>query len=233
MGARDDDRRPGARGERAQRDRGRADRRGDRPRARRASVGSGFAERTDVIVTTDHGELQGDFGLLFKGPYHTDGLLRLPLIWRPAPCAAAAPSVVTPTGRARRPRADVPRDRRRRGPRRGWRRPRFPPTTPTRQRAASTPRSPSGTRRSSASTCTCARSSPTAGCSRGATPGPLHDGTEGELYDLADDPLQRVNRFDDPACAGASRRELLERSSRTTRARCPARARTGPLVAPV
>jgi hypothetical protein len=30
-------------------------------------------------------------------------------------------------------------------------------------------------------------------------PGTLHDGTEGELYDLADDPLQRVNRWDDPA----------------------------------
>ncbi len=31
--------------------------------------------------------------------------------------------------------------------------------------------------------------------------GTLHDGTEGELYDLADDPLQRVNRFEDPAFA--------------------------------
>jgi hypothetical protein len=27
----------------------------------------------------------------------------------------------------------------------------------------------------------------------------VHDGTEGELYDLAEDPLQRVNRWDDPA----------------------------------
>ncbi len=32
-------------------------------------------------------------------------------------------------------------------------------------------------------------------------PGTQHDGTEGELYDLADDPLQRVNRWDDPAFA--------------------------------
>ena len=47
------------------------------------------------MVTTDHGELQGDFGLLFKGPYHTDGLLRLPLIWRPAPTAERAPAIVT------------------------------------------------------------------------------------------------------------------------------------------
>ncbi|MCB1256774.1 MAG: hypothetical protein KDB26_06705, partial [Microthrixaceae bacterium] len=30
-------------------------------------------------------------------------------------------------------------------------------------------------------------------------PGTVHDGTEGELYSLADDPLQRENRFDDPA----------------------------------
>jgi hypothetical protein len=30
-------------------------------------------------------------------------------------------------------------------------------------------------------------------------PGTVHDGTEGELYDLVDDPLQRVNRWDDPS----------------------------------
>jgi hypothetical protein len=30
-------------------------------------------------------------------------------------------------------------------------------------------------------------------------PGTAHDGTEGELYDLLDDPLQRVNRWDDPS----------------------------------
>jgi arylsulfatase A-like enzyme len=30
-------------------------------------------------------------------------------------------------------------------------------------------------------------------------PGHSHDGTEGELYDLTDDPLQQVNRWDDPA----------------------------------
>jgi hypothetical protein len=28
-------------------------------------------------------------------------------------------------------------------------------------------------------------------------PGYSHDGTEGELYDLADDPLQQVNRWDE------------------------------------
>ena len=37
-----------------------------------------------MIFTTDHGEMQGDFGLLYKGPYHTDALMRLPFVWRPA-----------------------------------------------------------------------------------------------------------------------------------------------------
>ncbi len=47
----------------------------------------GWEARTDVFFTTDHGELQGDFGLLYKGPYHVDALMRLPMIWRPAPSA--------------------------------------------------------------------------------------------------------------------------------------------------
>jgi hypothetical protein len=29
-------------------------------------------------------------------------------------------------------------------------------------------------------------------------PGTVHDGTEGELYDLANDPLMHVNLWDDP-----------------------------------
>jgi hypothetical protein len=39
-------------------------------------------------------------------------------------------------------------------------------------------------------------------------PGTSHDGTEGELYDLANDPLQRENRWDDPAMA-AIRSDLM------------------------
>ena len=59
----------------------------------------GWAEDTDIIFTTDHGELQGDYGLLFKGPYHVDALMRLPLIWRPAPSAEVAPAeVAAPVG---------------------------------------------------------------------------------------------------------------------------------------
>ena len=72
----------------------------------------GWADDVDVVFTTDHGELQGDFGLLFKGPYHVDGLMRLPLVWRPAPSAGVAPAVVTGAGRPGRPGPDLLRHRR-------------------------------------------------------------------------------------------------------------------------
>jgi arylsulfatase A-like enzyme len=52
----------------------------------------GLADSTDIVFTSDHGDLQGDFGLFFKGPYHVDALLRVPLIWRNA---AAPPAVIT------------------------------------------------------------------------------------------------------------------------------------------
>jgi hypothetical protein len=41
----------------------------------------------------------------------------------------------------------------------------------------------------------------------GPTSSVAYDGTEGELYDLADDPHQFVNRWDDPECK--ARREDL------------------------
>lgn len=55
----------------------------------------GWGSDLDVLYTTDHGEFQGDFGLLFKGPYHVDSLMRLPLIWRPAPSAEVSPTRVS------------------------------------------------------------------------------------------------------------------------------------------
>lgn len=54
----------------------------------------GWADDVDIIFTTDHGEFQGDYGFLFKGPYHVDSLMRLPLIWAPAPNARHTPAVV-------------------------------------------------------------------------------------------------------------------------------------------
>ncbi len=59
-----------------------------------AIAARGWTDDVDVIFTTDHGELQGDFGLLFKGPYHVDALMRLPFVWRPAPSAAVPAGVV-------------------------------------------------------------------------------------------------------------------------------------------
>jgi arylsulfatase A-like enzyme len=55
----------------------------------------GWLDDTDVFFTTDHGELQGDYGFIFKGPFHTDSLMRLPFVWRPAPSAGVAPADVT------------------------------------------------------------------------------------------------------------------------------------------
>jgi len=54
----------------------------------------GWERDTDVFFTTDHGELQGDFGLLYKGPYHTESLMRIPFVWRPAPSAGVVPATI-------------------------------------------------------------------------------------------------------------------------------------------
>ena len=37
----------------------------------------GWDAETEVIFTTDHGEFQGDFGMLFKGPYHILSLIHI------------------------------------------------------------------------------------------------------------------------------------------------------------
>jgi arylsulfatase A-like enzyme len=42
----------------------------------------GLAEDTVVLFTADHGELLGDHWLTHKGPFHVDGLLNVPCIWR-------------------------------------------------------------------------------------------------------------------------------------------------------
>jgi len=44
-------------------------------------VETGLAENTIVIFTSDHGDLMGDHGLLFKGPCPFDGIMKIPLIW--------------------------------------------------------------------------------------------------------------------------------------------------------
>lgn len=41
---------------------------------------TGKSDNTIIVFTSDHGELLGDHGLLFKGPFHYDCLIRVPLI---------------------------------------------------------------------------------------------------------------------------------------------------------
>jgi len=163
----------------------------------------GWDGDVDVIFTTDHGEFQGDFGLLFKGPYHVESLMRLPLIWRPAPSSRPEPGVVsTPVGLvdlaptiASIAGIDQP----------GW-------------MQGSVLSKPGETTRHgvltewdselygvdvhlrTVSTCEWV-------CTA-YKPGTLYDGSEGELYNLLEDPLQRVNLWDDPA-RRADRDDLL------------------------
>ena len=41
-----------------------------------------FDENTIIIFTSDHADLMGDHGLLFKGPAHYQGLVKVPLLWK-------------------------------------------------------------------------------------------------------------------------------------------------------
>jgi arylsulfatase A-like enzyme len=167
----------------------------------------GWGDDVDVVFTTDHGELQGDFGLLFKGPYHVDGLMRLPLIWRPARSSNPTASTVTrpvglvdlaptfctiaglpvPEWMEGRPLPVDDRDADERGFERvltEWDSVLFGVDVHLR------------TITRDGWVCTTYQA------------GHSHDGTEGELYDLTSDPRQQVNRWDDAACAGI-RHDLL------------------------
>ena len=42
----------------------------------------GYSNNTIIVYTSDHGDLMGDHGLLFKGPCPFNGVLQLPLIWK-------------------------------------------------------------------------------------------------------------------------------------------------------
>jgi arylsulfatase A-like enzyme len=190
----------------------------------------GWNDDTDVIFTTDHGELQGDYGLIFKGPFHTDSLMRLPMVWRPAPSAAVASAVVAePVGQLDLAPtfceiAGVPAP--------DWTQGEPLPTAPGsgRERVLcewdsqfpgygmhlrtiyrdgwlctayepSTVGEPNGLEKWFAET----------GMFGGGI-GPIspvaYDGSEGELYAVEDDPHQFVNRWDDPECK-AVREDLV------------------------
>jgi arylsulfatase A-like enzyme len=167
----------------------------------------GWTDDVDIVFSTDHGELQGDFGLLFKGPYHTDSLMRLPLVWRPAPSAAVDPAVVSaPVGLidlastfceiAGLPAAEWMQ---------GQRLPVDDADAASRgidQQLTAWDSELFGVgiylRTITRDDWVCTA----------YLPGAVHDGSEGELYSLADDPLQQVNRWDDPSVR-ALRDDLL------------------------
>jgi len=50
---------------------------------------AGLADNTVVVFTADHGDLMGDAGLVLKGPWLFEGLINVPAIWR-VPGAAGA-----------------------------------------------------------------------------------------------------------------------------------------------
>ena len=161
----------------------------------------GWSDDLDIVFTTDHGEFQGDFGFLFKGPYHVDSLMRIPLIWRPAPSAGGgidatarvskpvglldiAPTFCTiagvqpPEWMEGRPLPIDDADAAARG---------FERVT-----TEWDSRQPDGTeihlRTIMRDNFVCTT----------YQPGTVHDGTEGELYDLVLDPLQQINLWNDP-----------------------------------
>ncbi|MBN1837085.1 MAG: sulfatase-like hydrolase/transferase [Spirochaetales bacterium] len=57
----------------------------------------GVLENTIIVVTADHGELLGDHGILFKGPFHYDCLIRIPMIvkWGDRLCGGTRISEIT------------------------------------------------------------------------------------------------------------------------------------------
>jgi arylsulfatase A-like enzyme len=190
----------------------------------------GWGDEVDVIFTTDHGELQGDFGLLFKGPYHVDGLMRLPLVWRPARSFGVEPSVVDAPVNLVSLAATFMSVAGLAQP--AWVEGDVLPVSNL--EASQTGFDASITEWDSALFGVDVHVRTVVTTDYLYTeyqPGTMHDGTEGELYVLSDDPLQRVNRFDDPTLLGV-RSELSERL-RTHMSRPEQCASPGPVVAPV
>jgi arylsulfatase A-like enzyme len=159
----------------------------------------GWDNDTDVVVTTDHGEFQGDFGFLFKGPYHVDALMRIPLIWRPAPSSGVetASEVTRPVGLVD-----------------------LAPTfcaiagvaTPAWMEGKALPVNDAAADLAKHERVLTEWDSSIFGIEMHVRticrdnmvctsylPGTVHDGSEGELYDLSEDPLQQVNLWEDPS----------------------------------
>jgi arylsulfatase A-like enzyme len=185
----------------------------------------GWDGDTDVIFTTDHGEFQGDFGLLFKGPYHVDSLMRLPMIWRPAPNAKIAPAQIeAPVGQVDfAPTfcqiAGVEKPHWMEGEA-------LPPTArEAARREAVFTEWDSEHQGVTVSLRTLYRDGWTL---TAYNPSSIYDGGEGELYDMRNDPKQWRNLWDDPSAA-AMKRDLLG----DLRRRTPEQREKRPVVASV
>lgn len=172
----------------------------------------GWNDDTDIIFTTDHGEFQGDFGLLFKGPHHVDSLMRLPLIWRPAPNAKIAPAKFSaPVGQVDlaptfceiagiepaewMEGSALPRD-----------------ASAAAKREAVFTEWDSQFGDVSLSLRTLYRDGWTITAYNKTS---LYEGTEGELYNMAEDPHQWHNLWDEPSAAGMKRDLLDDLRART------------------
>lgn len=174
----------------------------------------GLDEHTDVFFTSDHGELQGDHGLLFKGPYHVTSLMQVPLIWRPALAHAPLQAVIDePVGHVDLAPtfleiAGVPIPEAMEGrplPTGGERRERVITTFDSQFAAVGM-----HLRTIYRDGMICTAYLPTTTGEGGHFPVyervwlrgsqlPRFDGTEGELYDLERDPFQRENLWADPS----------------------------------
>lgn len=168
-----------------------------------------WLDTTDVFFTTDHGELQGDFGLLFKGPYHIDALMRLPFIWQPAACTSVPAAEVTrPVGHLDLARTfchiagiDAPE----------YCEGQVLPISDVeaQSQARDTVLTQWDSEHGHVDMHLKTIYHREGWLLTSYDPGHLYDGSEGELYDMNEDPLQIYNRWDDPACR-QRRMQLLD-----------------------
>jgi len=180
----------------------------------------GWLDDTDVFFTPDHGAWDGEYGLMLIGPSTCDDICRLPLIWKPAKSSKVpATEVEAPVGLLDLAPTwcdlagiDVPE----------WMDGRPLPKSEKEaekqkreavftQYEGHTPECSIIMNSIYADGKVCVQYLPTF----------TYEGTEGEFYDLKEDPTQRVNLWDDPAVQ-ADKQEMID-AIRDTLFRVPMR----------
>ena len=183
--------------------------------------------QTDIFFTTDHGELQGDYGLMFKGPYHVDALMRLPLIWKPGQERGAPQVIDEPVGHVD-----------------------LAPTfcaiagiESEQMDGVVLPTTADEASKQGRETTVTEWASEHGPVNLSLESlyhkdgwlitryheGSVYDGTEGELYQMTEDPLQMENRWEDPSLASLKSDLLAELSQAHIPMREPRRARLAPV----